>query len=104
MTPIPQHVHDRAELLSRSHPLQVVAELIGKKPSVVTRMKQRGWKAADYSPRRRPLPNDWQIQAYSLTFDELVRHYRAGTNTVVRWLREKPVRKSMRGIALRRSA
>lgn len=104
MKPIPQSVYDRAEILSRSHPLCVVADLIGKKKSVVSVMKKRGWKAVDYSCMKRPLPSDWAIQAYRLSFDELCAHYGAGTRTVVRWMREHPVRPSQRGIALRRAA
>lgn len=88
MRPIPQSVCDRAELLARSHPLGIVAELLGKQPSTITRMKKRGWKANDYSCKRRARPSDFAIQAANMPHAELVRHYRAGTSTITRWLRE----------------
>ncbi len=88
MRPIPQSLYNRAEILARSHPLQVVAELIGKPRSTVSLMKKRGWKATQYG--KRPVPTDFAILARHMTFGELVAHYRAGTRTVTRWLREKP--------------
>lgn len=88
MTPIPQSVVDRAELLARSHPLQTVAELIGVHPSQITRMKRRGWRAADYSSRVRPMPSDFPILHHEMSFGELVDHYRAGNATVARWMRQ----------------
>lgn len=89
MRPIPQAVVSRAELLARAHPLQTVAALIGVTPSQITLMKKRGWKAARVKPLR-PMPNDFAIQSAHMTFDELVKHYRAGTATVGRWMREVP--------------
>jgi hypothetical protein len=88
MKPIPQAIYDRAELLSRSHRLQVVAELLGKNASTITRMRQRGWRAVDYSCMRRERPADFAIQAAHMPYAELVEHYRAGTATVTRWLHE----------------
>lgn len=92
MKPIPQRLYDRAELLARSHPLGVVAELIGKPPSTISKMKRRGWRAVDYSCQLRPIPSDFAIQAAAMTNAELRIHYRAGAQAVRRWLREKPVR------------
>lgn len=98
---IPQSVIDRAELLARSHPLYVVAELVKLHPSQLSEIKKRGWKAVDYSCKIRPLPADFSLYANRLSFDELVKHYRAGEHTVVRWLKECP-RPSRRGMALKR--
>lgn len=86
MTPVAQHVYDRAELLARTHELRVVAELIGKNPAFVTRMRQRGWKAKAYP--RRPMPADYAIQRRHMGKREAQRHYRAGWSTVARWERE----------------
>jgi hypothetical protein len=92
MKPIPQHLYDRAELLSRSHQLQVVAQLIGKSPSTISMMKARGWKAVDYSCKRRRIPTDFAIQARTMTNAELADHYRTSFHMIRRWLDEKPVR------------
>lgn len=97
---IPQSLHDRAELLARSHPLQVVAELIGKHPSQVTAMKRRGWKAADWSSKCRAMPRDFPRMRLIMTSTELCAHYVAGTWTVARWMKECP-RRSRRGENLR---
>lgn len=86
MRPVPQSLYDRAKLLSRVHELCVVAEIIGKDKSFVSRMKGRGWRAKAYPRRGRP--TDFNIQRRHLTRKELERHYRAGPATVVRWLRE----------------
>lgn len=101
MKPLPQSIHDRAKLLASVHSLQTVAELLHLWPSTITRMKQSGWKARDYSCKVRPRPNDFAIQARHMTNAELVRHYRSSFHTVGRWLREKPVRGSLRGLGVK---
>ena len=86
MRPVPQSVYDRAELLARVHPLITVAELIGKDLAFVSRMRSRGWRMKPYPKRERP--SDFAIQAAHMNHTELCRHYRAGTSSVTRWLRE----------------
>lgn len=103
MKPIPQSTYDRAELLARSHPLSVVAQLVRVHPSVLSRMKARGWRAVDYSCQRRPPPPDFAIQAQHMTHDELRVHYGASARTVGNWFREKPVRPSWHGRHLKRA-
>lgn len=91
-TPIPQRLYDRAELLARSHPLGTVAEIMRLGRSTISKMKKRGWKAVDYAPLRRPVPNDWGIVAPDHSVNELAAIYRTTPRTISRWLREKPVR------------
>jgi len=102
MRALPQSLIDRAELLSRSHEQQVVAELLGLNPSQISRMKKRGWKEAISGRPTRPAPSDFAWMAHRLTFSELAEHYRAGNNTIQRWLREAaPQRRSRKGDSLR---
>ena len=99
---MPQSLIDRAELLARSHELQVVAELLGLQPSQITAMKKRGWKEAISGRPKRPMPTDFVFAANRMTFDELAAHYRAGNGTIQRWLREaRGIRPSRKGEALR---
>lgn len=99
----PQALVSRAEVLARSHELQVVAELLGLKRSQITQMKKRGWKEAISGVPQRPAPNDFAWMAGRMTFGELSAHYRAGNRTIARWLREvAPHRRSRKGDALRR--
>ena len=103
MTPIPQSTVDRARRLAEVHALQDVARIIGVHPSQITKMKKLGWKAADYSCRRRARPGDFGIMAHRLTFAALARHYKAGNATIARWLRELPhPPRNRRGDALRK--
>ena len=88
MRSLPQHVVDRARRLADVHPLQTVAELIGVRPSQVTRMKRRGWIAPPDGRPSRPMPTDFAIQSTHMSQNDLVRHYRAGISTVQRWKRE----------------
>ena len=100
---LPQALVDRAELLSRSHELQVVAELLGVLPSQITRMKKRGWREGITGRPLRPMPPDFVWQARRMTTAELAKHYRAGFPTIARWLREAPMnRRSRKGEMLRR--
>lgn len=84
----PQSFYDRAKLLATVHPLNTVAELIGTKPSCVTRMKSRGWIAPGMSKRLRPVPTDFCIQYPRMKIHELMVHYKAGQRTVTRWRNE----------------
>lgn len=105
MTPIPQSTCDRAELLSRSHELQEVAAILKLQPSQISRMRKRGWKAADYSSRRTPMPSDFAIQQGCMTWAELIAHYRVGNSTLKRWFELLPKgsrRASLRGANLRK--
>lgn len=102
MRALPQSLVDRAELLARSHELQVVAELLGLQPSQITAMKKRGWKEAITGRPKRQMPTDFVFAANRMTFDELVRHYRAGNTTIQRWMREaRDIRASRKGETLR---
>jgi uncharacterized protein YjcR len=96
MKALPQSLHDRAELLARSHPLSTVAQILGVRPNTISVMRKRGWKACELDPRLRPVPTDWQIQARHMKHAELCEHYGAGTVTVSRWLREHPIRDAFR--------
>lgn len=105
MRSIPQHVHDRARLLATVHPLQTVAELIGVKPSQITKMKQRGWIAPPDGRPERPMPSDFAIVSRHMTTRELQTHYRAGFPSIQRWFSQLPQRRpSWRGRALTRAA
>lgn len=86
--PVPQHLCDRAELLARAHPLNVVAEIIGICPDTMTDIRKRGWKAAPAGRRMRSAPSDFSIQVRHMTARQLAAHYAAGHNTVSRWRRE----------------
>lgn len=100
--PHPQSLVSRAELLSRSHELQVVAELLDLQPSQITKFKKRGWKEGCTGRSKRPVPDDFAFMAGRMTKTELCRHYRAGFPTVLRWFREKPTfHRPQRGWALR---
>lgn len=90
--PIPQSQYDRAELLSRAHPLGAVAEIMGIGRSTISKMRKRNWQAVDYSCMRRPIPSDFGIYAPDMSVNELAAHYRTPPRTICRWLREKPVR------------
>lgn len=90
--PISQALCDRAEILARSHPIATVAELIGVHYATVYRMRARGWKAADYGSKKRPVPTDFAFTGKRLTVREIYKHYRAGPVAVRRWFAEKPVR------------
>jgi len=83
---IPQSVCDRAELLARAHPLQTVAEILGLHPGQITRMKKRGWRQAGHNSHARPMPSDFAIMAGRMSYRELVQHYRAGNDTIGKWL------------------
>lgn len=72
--------------------MQTVAELLGLKPSVITRVKQRGWRQADYASVKRPMPTDFGIMARKLTHRELMAHYHCGSRAIQRWFAERPVR------------
>lgn len=91
-TPIPQSMYDRAELLSRSHPLGTVAEIMRVGRTTISKMKKRGWKAVNYDSLRRPVPSNWGIVAPDHSVNELARIYGTPPRTICRWLREKPVR------------
>lgn len=79
---------ERAERLSRWHPVVDAAAIIGVHPATVYRMKARGWRES--SRGQRPIPSDFQIQAKRKTVAELMAHYRAGYRAVRRWLDERP--------------
>lgn len=97
-----QALHDRAELLARSHPLGTVAEILKLNPSQVSGMKKRGWKALPEGAPRRPRPADFQVRSSDMSFDELKAHYGVGNSTLIRWFRETPNRRpSWRGDPLR---
>lgn len=93
---IPQSQYDRAELLARSHPLGVVAEIMGIGRTTISKMKARNWRATSYDRTRRPVPSTWGIYATSMTINELAAHYRTCPRTTCRWMREKPVRAKFR--------
>jgi hypothetical protein len=89
--PLPQALHDRARRLFAIHGTTTTAAILGLHYTAIWRMRKRGWKQGQPG-RRRPIPSDFAIQARHMTHAELVAHYRAGTQTVTRWLREKPAR------------
>ena len=102
MRALPQSLVSRAELLSRSHDLQVVAAILGLHPSQMTGMKKRGWKEAIGGRPVRELPDDFIYFSNRLTFSELGAHYQAGNSTIQRWFREaRNTRPSRQGEALR---
>lgn len=101
---IDQQLCDRAELLARSHPLGTVAAILKLHPSQVTRIKQRGWRAATHATMIRQRPSDFAIQSADMTFEELQAHYRCGTRTLIRWFAETSNRRpSWKGRALTRA-
>ena len=98
-----QALHDRAELLARSHPLGAVAEILKLHASQISQMKARGWKALPEGAPKRPVPGDFQLQAADMTFAELAAHYSVGHCTLQRWFREtRNIRPSWRGDPLRK--
>lgn len=97
-----QALHDRAELLARSHPLGTVAEILKLSPSQISGMKKRGWKALPEGAPKRPRPTDFELTSSRMTFEELCRHYKAGNSTMIRWFAETRNRRpSWRGDPLR---
>lgn len=86
MKPLPQQLCDRAKLLASIHPLQTVAEILGKHPAMISRIRARGWKEQRYP--RKPMPTDFAIQVRHMNHEELKAHYRAGSCTVTRWRKE----------------
>ena len=92
MRRLPQSLHDRAELLARSHSQNTVAEILGLRASTITEMKQRHWKAKGPDPRLRPVPTDFCIQARHMTHAQLCEHYRTSPRVISRWMREKQPR------------
>ena len=84
-SPIPQHVCDRAELLSRAHDQKTVAEIVGINRNTVRKIARRGWKAAPTTRPFRPVPPDFAIQVRHMGYDELTRHYSTSTATIKRW-------------------
>ncbi len=90
---IDQALCDRAELLSRSHPLGTVAQLLGLRASTISRMRKRGWVAADWRSKVRPRPADFAIQSAHLTYAELLAHYACGPRALQRWFAETPARR-----------
>ena len=85
--------------------MQVVARIIGVLPSQLSRMRARGWKAANYASMSRPMPADFAIQQAHMTFTQLGAHYRCGNTTLLRWFDALPAnvrRPSLRGAHLRR--
>ena len=87
-TPLPQDVHDRAELLCRSHDQKTVAGLLGVCEDVIGAMRRRGWKAVPPGRHRRPRPSDFAIQVRHMKQQELRAHYRTGCDNITRWRRE----------------
>ena len=105
MKALDQSVISRAELLARSHELQTVADLMGLHPSQITRMKNRGWKAACSGRPLRSIPSDFAIMQSRLKFTDLTKYYRAGNTTIMRWMAETPnPRPSFKGRNLTKTA
>ncbi|MEP9402064.1 hypothetical protein [Sphingomonas sp. VNH70] len=101
---IDQALCDRAALLARAHPLGTVAAILKLHPSQVTRMRKRGWQAADHRSMFRARPTDFAILSARMTWGELTAHYRCGNSTLARWFAETPGRRaSMKGAALTRA-
>ncbi len=99
---IPQHVHDRARRLAEIHPMKVVAELVGVRPSQLSKMKKRGWAAVPEGVSARQMPTDFAIQSRHMSNRALALHYRTGLAVVRRWFSELPNRRpSRRGHNLR---
>lgn len=99
---IPQHVHDRARRLAEVHPMKTVAAMIGVRPSQLSKMKRRGWRAVPEGVPQRPMPSDFAIQSRHMSNRDLARHYRTGLAVVRRWLSQLPnPRASLRGHNLR---
>lgn len=102
---IDQAFCDRARLLAAVHPLQDVAAILRVSSSQITRIKQRGWRAATHDAMRRPRPSDFQLRQSELSFRELGAHYRCGNTTLMRWFAELraegKARASWRGDSLR---
>lgn len=88
MRPLPQSLHDRAELLSRSHPERAIAAILGISRHSIFKMKRRGWQAAETTHPFRKRPADFAIQTKHATVDELARHYGTSTRVICRWRRE----------------
>lgn len=77
--------------------MKVVAELVGVRPSQLSKMKQRGWIAPS-GPALRPMPADFPIQSRHMSHRALAAHYRTGLAVVRRWFSELPnPRPSRRG-------
>lgn len=83
--PIPQHLCDRAALLSRSHDQKTVGEIIGINRNTVRKIQRRGWIAAPTTRPFRPVPPDFAIQVRHMGYVELTRHYGTSTMTIKRW-------------------
>jgi hypothetical protein len=79
---------DRMRRLCELHPQVVVARLMHIDPTTVCVIKKRGFKASTGGPARRPMPDDFRIQADVMTLHELARHYRTGLCCVRRWIEE----------------
>lgn len=87
-SPLSQAVHDRAELLFRSHPWRTVAEMIGTSTSQIHQMRARGWLAVGHTRPLRARPSDFAIQYRHMNHAELRAHYRASSAAVTRWTKE----------------
>lgn len=99
---IPQHVHDRARRLAAIHPMKTVAELVGVRPSQLSKMKKRGWVAVPEGVPPRLMPSDFAIQSRHMSHRALSQHYRTGMAVIRRWFSELPnPRPSRRGHNLR---
>lgn len=86
--PLTEHLCVRAELLSRSHPRKVVAEILGVSYPTLSRAKRRGWRTAPVGYPRRPMPTDFAIMSRRMSQTALTHHYSASTRTITRWIRE----------------
>jgi transposase-like protein len=79
---------DRMRRLCEIHPQVVVAQLMHIDKDTVWRIKKRGFTATRGGPARRPMPDDFRIQADALSLHELARHYRTGLCCINRWVKE----------------
>lgn len=81
--PIPQAKIDRIRRLCEVHSMTEVAGIVGVGRHVIGDMKRRGWKEAKQPCRLRPA--DFAILSVTMTKQDLMRHYRAGSYQVRRW-------------------
>jgi hypothetical protein len=95
-TPFTQEQIDRIRRLCAQYGTVTAAEIAKTSTGAISRLKRRGWTVASRHAPRRPRPTDFAIQSDGMTVHQLMRHYRAGTNTILKWCKEVG-RKPMQG-------
>lgn len=87
---------DRIRRLCDQYGSTTAAEIAKTSTAAISRLKKRGWVAANRHAPTRARPTDFAIQCDGMTIHQLMKHYNAGTNTVLKWCHEVG-RKPMKG-------